>query len=52
MVELNETSLSVTPKDHFLICNIAMMFNRHLHSRDTAAKYSQIVLAIFFFTET
>ena len=43
LVELNETGLTVTPKGRFLIRNIAMVFDRHLRSRDTAAKYSQTV---------
>ena len=43
LVELNATGLTVTPKGRFLIRNIAMVFDRHLRSRDTAAKYSQTV---------
>ena len=43
LIELNETGLTVTPKGRFLIRNIAMVFDRHLRSRDTAAKYSQTV---------
>ena len=43
LVELHATGLTVTPKGRFLIRNIAMVFDRHLRSRDTAAKYSQTV---------
>ena len=43
LLELNETGLTVTPKGRFLIRNIAMVFDRHLRSRDTAAQYSQTV---------
>ena len=43
LVELHTTGLTVTPKGRFLIRNIAMVFDRHLRSRDTAAKYSQTV---------
>ncbi len=43
LIELNETGLTVTPKGRFLIRNIAMVFDRHLRSRDTAAQYSQTV---------
>ena len=43
LVKLHRHSLQVTPKGRFLIRNIAMVFDRHLRSRDTAAKYSQTV---------
>ena len=43
LVELHATGLTVTPKGRFLIRNIAMVFDCHLRSRDTAAKYSQTV---------
>ncbi len=43
LVELDETSLRVTPKGRFLIRNIAMVFDHHLRHRETASKYSQTV---------
>ena len=43
LISLDDHGLSVTPKGRFLIRNIAMVFDYHLHHRETTAKYSQTV---------